>query len=98
MIRLESVGLRYGTPSRPGPLVLEDISFSLPAGGFRWLQGPSGAGKSSLMRLLHLELLPNAGKLVVLDHGRIVEQGSHAELLALNGVYHELVNNQAVPL
>jgi len=68
MIRLESVGLRYGTPSRPGPLVLEDISFSLPAGGFRWLQGPSGAGKSSLMRLLHLELLPNAGKLVVLDH------------------------------
>jgi len=72
MIRLENVGLRYGLTSQPGalsgPLALEDISFTLPAGGFRWLQGPSGAGKSSLMRLLHLELRPNAGKLVVLDH------------------------------
>ncbi len=68
MIRLESVGLHYGTASRPGPLVLEDISFSLPAGGFRWLQGPSGAGKSSLMRLLHLELRPSGGQLVVLDN------------------------------
>ena len=68
MIRLESVALHYGTAKRPGPLVLDDISFSLPAGGFRWLRGPSGAGKSSLMRMLHLELRPSTGRLVVLDN------------------------------
>jgi cell division transport system ATP-binding protein len=66
MIRLEGVGLRYGTTGKPGPMVLQDIDFSIPAGGFRWLRGASGAGKSSLMRLLHLELRPSRGKLVVL--------------------------------
>jgi cell division transport system ATP-binding protein len=67
MVRLDQVGLHYGKAGQPGPMVLEDISFSIQAGGFRWLRGASGAGKSSLMRLLHLELLPSRGQLTVLD-------------------------------
>jgi len=66
MIRLERVGLHYGSGPRIGPEVLRDISFRIEPGGFRWLQGPSGAGKSSLMRLLHLAIRPQAGKLTVL--------------------------------
>lgn len=66
MIRLERVSLQYGSGSKLGPEALHDISFSIPPGGFRWLQGPSGAGKSSLMRLLHLAVRPKSGRLIVL--------------------------------
>jgi len=33
-------------------------------------------------------------KIVVLDKGRIVEEGTHQELTALRGTYYKLVKNQ----
>jgi cell division transport system ATP-binding protein len=65
VVRLEHVGLRYGKGDSHE--VLRDLSFSVPAGGFRWLLGPSGAGKSSLLRLLYLDVRPTRGQLAVLD-------------------------------
>ena len=41
-----------------------------------------------------LSTVRNADKMIVLDHGRIVEQGTHAELTAKRGYYYELVKNQ----
>jgi cell division transport system ATP-binding protein len=64
VLKLEGVGLRYG---RTAPEVLQDLSFSVPDGGFRWLLGPSGAGKSSLLRLLRLAARPSRGRLWVLN-------------------------------
>jgi len=57
VIEFENVGLRYGL----GPEVLQDVTFSLPAGSFHFLVGPSGAGKSSLLRLMYLALKPSRG-------------------------------------
>ncbi|WP_138477570.1 ABC transporter ATP-binding protein [Dyadobacter bucti] len=37
-----------------------------------------------------------ADKIVVLDEGKIVEQGTHVELMALNGAYKELYEKQLV--
>ena len=34
-------------------------------------------------------------RLVVMDHGRIVEQGTHAELLAVGGLYARLWAHQS---
>jgi ATP-binding cassette subfamily B protein len=36
----------------------------------------------------------NFDKIIVLDNGTIAEQGTHAQLIALNGLYTELYNNQ----
>ena len=74
MVRLEDVGLRYGS----GPLVLQDLNFSLPGGSFRWLLGASGAGKTSLLRLLTLAIRPSTGQLNVL--GMQIEQARRRDL------------------
>jgi len=37
-----------------------------------------------------LSTIENADRIVVMDQGRIVEQGSHAELIALHGAYYQL--------
>ena len=36
----------------------------------------------------------DADKIVVLDKGRVVEEGTHQELTALRGTYYKLVKNQ----
>ena len=78
MVRLEEVTLRY----RPGAApALAGLSCSLPAGGFTWLMGPSGAGKSSLLRLLHLAVLPSAGQLEVM--GTAIHAARRASLPGL---------------
>jgi ATP-binding cassette subfamily B protein len=41
-----------------------------------------------------LSTVKNADNIIVLDHGRIVEQGTHAELTTKRGYYYELVKNQ----
>lgn len=41
-----------------------------------------------------LSTVRNADKIIVLDHGRIVEQGTHDALTAKRGYYYELVKNQ----
>jgi ATP-binding cassette subfamily B protein len=42
-----------------------------------------------------LSTVTKADTIVVMDDGRVVESGTHAELTALDGLYRELVSSQA---
>ncbi|MFD2584322.1 ABC transporter ATP-binding protein [Pedobacter vanadiisoli] len=52
------------------------------------------AGKTSILIAHRISTIKNADKILVLDNGKIIEQGTHSELLKLNGRYTELYNNQ----
>ena len=55
-------------------------------------------GRTTLMIAHRLSTIENANRIVVLDHGKIVENGSHAELMSQNGLYaslHRLQFSQA---
>ena len=41
-----------------------------------------------------LSTVRNADRIIVLRHGRVVEQGTHAELTKLHGYYYQLIHNQ----
>ena len=41
-----------------------------------------------------LSTIRNADTIVVMDNGRIVEQGSHDDLLRRHGFYYQLYNSQ----
>ena len=51
-------------------------------------------GRTSFVIAHRLSTIRNADSIVVMDQGRIVEQGSHAELLRRRGVYYSLYNSQ----
>jgi len=52
------------------------------------------AGRTSLMIAHRLSTVRNADLILVVKNGKIVEQGTHKELLAKRGYYHELYTRQ----
>lgn len=51
-------------------------------------------GRTSFVIAHRLSTIRNAGTIIVMDAGRIVEQGTHDYLLARHGFYYDLYNSQ----
>jgi len=75
-LRLEGVTFHYGGPHEPP--VLDDVSFTIPAGKMTAIVGRSGAGKTTLTHVLHGLYRPQAGR--VLYDGRPLEDIPPASL------------------
>lgn len=54
----------------------------------------SGSGMSVLVVAHRLSTVKNSDKIIVVDKGTVAEQGTHDELLRLNGKYADLVKRQ----
>ena len=52
-------------------------------------------GKTSFIIAHRLSTIRNADKIIVIDNGEIIEQGTHEELLALKGYYYNTLNSQS---
>ena len=51
-------------------------------------------GKTVVIVAHRLSTVCNADKIIVLEHGRVVEEGTHKELVDKQGQYYKLVKNQ----
>jgi ATP-binding cassette subfamily B protein len=52
------------------------------------------SGRTSIIIAHRLSTVKHVDRIVVMDHGKIIEEGSHAELMALNGQYKKLIDLQ----
>jgi subfamily B ATP-binding cassette protein MsbA len=74
-------------------LILDEATSALDSESERAVQAALEClmvGRTSLVIAHRLSTIENADRVVALDAGRLVEQGSHAELLAAGGLYARL--------
>jgi ATP-binding cassette subfamily B protein len=83
---------------RPKVLILDEATSSLDAVTEVKVQESLASLRSTRIVIAHrLSTVRDADLILVMDRGHIVERGTHAELMAANGLYRALVDAQLEP-
>ena len=81
----------------PVYLMLDEATSSLDAENEREITENIGRTFQNRTRIViahRLSTVRNADRIIVLRQGRVVEQGTHAELTCARGYYYQLIHNQ----
>ncbi len=83
----------------PAILILDDATAAIdPETEHEILQAMDNAmkGRTTFVVAHRLSTLRRANKIIVLDHGRIVEVGTHDQLMQIDGVYRDVARLQVI--
>ncbi|XP_013162197.1 PREDICTED: multidrug resistance protein homolog 49-like [Papilio xuthus] len=78
----------------PAVLLLDEATSALDPHSERQVQAAldrASAGRTTIMVSHRLSTIVNADRIICMDQGAIVEQGTHEELMKVKGFYHKLV-------
>lgn len=81
----------------PSILILDEATSSVDNESEQLIQKATSEitkGRTSIVIAHRLSTIQNADCIVVLDHGQIVEQGTHSDLLQIDGIYKRLFEMQ----
>jgi ATP-binding cassette, subfamily B, bacterial MsbA len=93
----QRIGIARALLRDPRILILDEPTSALDARSEQLVQtalAGSTRGRTTIVIAHRLATIEHADRILVLDRGRIVEQGTHRELLARDGLYRELFELQ----